>query len=168
MNSVHITDAAMNFLEQRPVVEDFEKIDETAPSWVATVANERLCVKDPAIREPLLKAVTKERCASDPLIKFLFVFSPNGTQAFVTWKKGLQNSSAKLFFKKVFQPFGDHIVRQALGDVHVMNNRHVLQIKNWKLKCELEKSQDEAELLEIEDIRDEKMRTKMKEIVAII
>ena len=100
MHSVHITYAAMNFLEQRPVVEDFEKIDETAPSWVATVANERLCVKDPAIREPLLKAVTKERCASDPLIKFLFVFSPNGTQAFVTWKKGLQNSSAKLFFKK--------------------------------------------------------------------
>jgi hypothetical protein len=57
-------------------------------------------------------------------------------------------------------------MRKALGDMHVMNTRHELQIKKWTLRCELEKDQDEAALLEIEEgFSDEKMKAKFLEIM---
>ena len=117
----------MKFLEERPILEHFDRVDETAPTWVATVAEERLCLDDQA--DKVHKAVLRERAAKDPLIKFLMVTSPCGTQVFVTWAKGLQHCTAKLFFKKVFEPFGDEVVRKALGNLHVMNTRHEMQIK---------------------------------------
>ena len=120
----------MKFLEQRPLLEKIEKIDETAPTWVATIADERLRIDDEAILGQLLLVMQKERIVKSPLLKFLMVTSPNGTQAFATWTRLIQNSQAKQFFKKVFEPFGDKAMKKALGDMHVMNTRHELQIKN--------------------------------------
>jgi hypothetical protein len=155
----------MKFLEERPCLEQFERVDGTAPTWVATVADERLCVDD-QIRDRLKRAAHKELGnTKDPLIKILMVTSPNGTQVFATWTRGLQNNVAKLFFKKVFEPFGDGVVRQALGNVHVMNARHEMQIKKWILKCELEEDQDKAALLQIEEgFSDEKTKAKFLKI----
>ena len=155
----------MKFLEQRPLLEKIEKIDETAPTWVATIADERLRIDDEAILGQLLLVLQKERIVKSPLLKFLMVTSPNGTQAFATWTRGLQNSSAKKFFRKVFEPFGHEAMKKALGDMHVMNTRHELQIKKWTLKCELEGDQDEAALLQIEEgFSNEKMKAKFLEI----
>ena len=156
----------MKFLEERPCVEYVERVDETAPTWVATVADERLCIDDQAISNQLEKAVQKERYTKSPLLKFLMVTSPNGTQAFATWTGGLGQTLVKRFFKKVFEPFGDGVVKQALGNVHVMNTRHEMQIKKWILKSELEEDQDEAAILEIEnEFSDEKMKQKFIKIV---
>ena len=155
----------MKFLEQRPILEHFDRLAATSPTWVATVAGERLCLDDQGVQDQVLKVVQKEHVTKDPLIKFLMVASPCGTQAFATWTRGPQNSTAKIFFEKVFEPFGDAVMRKALGDMHVMSTRHELQIKKWILKCELEKDQDEAALLEIEEFSDEKMKAKFLEIV---
>ena len=120
----------MQFLEERPCLEQIERVDATAPTWVATVADERLCVDD-QIADYLMRVVHKELGnIRNPLIKILMVTSPNGTQAFATWTRGLQNSVAKQFFNKVFEPFGDGVVKQALSNLHVMNTRHAMQIKN--------------------------------------
>ena len=156
----------MKFLDQRPPLEHFDRNETTAPTWVATVAEKRLCLDDQGVRDQLLKVIYKEKGAKDSLLKFLMVASPCGTQVFATWTRGPPHGTAKLFFKKVFEPFGDDVVRKANGDVHVMNTRHEMQIKKWTLKCELEEDQDNAALLQIEEeFSDEKMKTKFLEIV---
>ena len=101
----------MKFLEQRPILEHFDRLTTTAPTWVATVAGERLCLDDQGVQEKLLKVAYKERGAKDALIYFLMVASPCGTQAFATWTNGPQNNTAKLFFQKVFEPFGNAVMR---------------------------------------------------------
>ena len=65
----------------------------------------------------------------------------------------------------MFEPFGDGVVKQALSNLHVMNTRHEMQIKQWILKCELEEDQDKAALLQIEEgFSDEKMKAKFLKI----
>ena len=124
----------MKFLEEKPCLEQIERVGINAPTWVATVADERLCVDD-QIAEYLMGVVHKERNNSkNPLIKILMVTSPNGTQAFATWTKGVQNSVAKVFFNKVFEPFGDGVVKQSLSNLHVMNTRHEMQIKKTDIE----------------------------------
>ena len=49
----------MKFLEERPCLEQIERVDATAPTWVATVADERLCVDD-QIADYLMRVVHKE------------------------------------------------------------------------------------------------------------
>jgi hypothetical protein len=155
----------MKFLTERPCLEHVDRVDTTALSWVATIADEGLGLHDQGVRDQLLKVGHKERGAKNPLLKLLMVTSPNGTQAFTTWTRGIQNSVAKLFFKKVFEPFGDEAVKKALGDMHVMNTRHAQQIKKWTLKRELEEDQDKAGLLQIEEgFSDEKIKAKFLEI----
>ncbi len=92
----------MKFLTERPCLEHVDRVDTTALSWVATIADEGLGLHDQGIRDQLLKVGHKERGAKNPLLKLLMVTSPNGTQAFATWTRGIQNSVAKMFFKKVF------------------------------------------------------------------
>lgn len=58
----------MMFLEERPVLLDFDRLDEMAPTWVATVAGERECLDDQGVRDQLLKVVYKERGAKDALL----------------------------------------------------------------------------------------------------
>ena len=120
---------AMKFLEERPCVEQIERTDTTAPTWVATVADERLNDHD-QIREPVKRVLLKELGAKNPLLYILMVTGPNGTQVFATWTRFIQSSQAKLFFKKVFEPFGDEAAKKAMGDTHVMNTRHAQQIQN--------------------------------------
>ena len=119
----------MKFLEERPCVEHFERVDETAPTWVATVADERLNFHD-QIHDPVKRVLHKEIGSKNPLRYTLMVTGPNGTQVFATWTRGLGHTLARRFFKKVFEPFGDEAVKKALGDMHVMNTRHAQQIKN--------------------------------------
>ena len=156
----------MKYLEQRPCVEQIERADNTAPTWVATVADERLCDHD-QIRDAVKRVLHKEiGNAKNPLRYFLMVSGPIGTQFFATWTRGIQNNVAKIFVKKVFEPFGDEAAKKAWCNTHVMNTRHAQQIKKWILKCELEEDQDQAALLQIEeDFTDEKMKAKFLEIV---
>ena len=84
---------AMKFLEQRPLLETFERINMTAPTWVATIADERLCMDD-HVRDQLRKAVVREGIAKYPLLKLLMVTSPNGTRAFATWTNGVGHTLA--------------------------------------------------------------------------
>ena len=120
----------MKFLEERHCLEQIERVGTTAPTWVATVADKPLCLNNQT--EEYLKALVHREHGNmkHPLVKILMVTSPNGTQVFATWTNGLPNTTAKLFFKKVFEPFGDEVVKKALSNLHVMNTRHELQIKN--------------------------------------
>ena len=52
--------------EQRPLLEHVESVDEKAPTWVATVADERVCLDDQAIRDKLKKALQKEHRTERP------------------------------------------------------------------------------------------------------
>ena len=120
----------MKFLEKRPCLEQFERVDTTVLTWVATVAGGPLCIAN-EIEEDLKRVVYKQNLIKENSInKFLMVTSPNGTQAFVSWTRGVQNCTAKAFLKKVFGPFGAEVERQALKSLQPMNTRHEMQIKN--------------------------------------